>query len=137
MKQSARYATVIIVVHALVATVHGLAHKHLGITLTPAQTLFVVVVITLAPLLALILLWTRWRKLGAALLFLSMLGSLAFGVINHFLITSSDHVLHLAVSPNVVEWRLTFQITAALLVVTEVLGCLVASWSLRSFKRVS
>ena len=127
MKKTAQYAAVIVFAHALVAAVHGIAHQHLGISLTLAQSLFVVVVITLAPLIALLLLWTRLRKWGAALLLLSMLGSLIFGIVNHFLIDSSDHVLHLPPG----EWRLAFQITAALLVITELWGCACGAWSLR------
>ena len=126
MHKSAHYGALIVIAHALVATAHGLAHEHLAINLTFTQKLYVLVVITLAPIVSMILLWTRWRKAGPMLLLLSMLGSLIFGVVNHFLIVSADHVRHLPEG----EWRLTFQITAVLLVVTEVLGCFVGVWAL-------
>ena len=132
MKKSNYYAAVIVLAHALVGMVHGIGHKHLGINLTFTQNLFVIVVITLAPLVTLILLWTRLRKWAAALLFLSMVGSLIFGLMNHFLITSPDHVMHLPAG----EWRLAFQITAGLLVLTELMGCFVAVWLLGGFKVV-
>lgn len=130
MNKSVQYSTAIILAHALVVTVHGVAHEHLAISLTFAQKLFVLVVIVLGPLVALILLWTPLRKWGAALLLLSMLGSLIFGIVNHFLITSSDHVLHLPAG----EWRFVFQLTAGLLSFTELLGCLIGVWSVRAIK---
>jgi hypothetical protein len=131
MNRYAKYGTAFVLAHGLVGTVHGLAHTHMGIDLTFLQKLFIISVITLAPLLAALLLWTRLRKVGAVLLLFSMLGSLIFGVVNHFLITSPDHVLHLPAS----EWRLTFQATAVLLVITECLGCWIAASALRAKER--
>jgi hypothetical protein len=128
MNRYAKYGIACVLGHGLVGTVHGLAHKHMGIDLTFLQRLFIIFVITLAPLLAALLLWTRLRKVGAVLLLFSMLGSLIFGVVNHFLIPSPDHVLHLPVS----DWRLTFQATAVLLVITESLGCWIAALALRA-----
>ena len=128
MHKSTQYGTVIVLAHALVATAHGLAHEYLVINLTFTQKLYVLVVIALAPLVSMILLWTRLRKVGAMLLLLSMLGSLIFGVVNHFLIVSADHVQHLPPG----EWRLAFQITAIGLMVTEVLGCFAGAWALRA-----
>ena len=131
MNRYAKYGTAFVLAHGLVGTVHGLAHTHMGIDLTFLQKLFIISVITLAPLLAALLLWTRLRKVGAVLLLFSMLGSLIFGVVNHFLITSPDHVLHLPAS----EWRLTFQATAVLLVIIECLGCWIAASALRAKER--
>ena len=128
MNRYAKYGIACVLGHGLVGTIHGLAHKHMGIDLTFLQKLFIISVITLAPLLAGLLLWTRFRKVGAVLLLSSMLGSLIFGVVNHFLIPSPDHVLHLPAS----EWRLTFQATAVLLAITECLGCWIAALALRS-----
>ena len=132
MIKSVQFSSAIILAHTLIATVHGVAHEQLGINLTFAQKLFVLMVIILGPLLALLLLWTRLRKWGAALLLLSMLGSLIFGVVNHFLIASADHVLHLPAG----EWRLVFQLTAGLLTLTELLGCLIGAWSVRAIKHI-
>jgi hypothetical protein len=126
MNKNALYGTVIVLIHALVSMVHGLAHQHLAIELTAAQKLFVIVVITLAPLLAMVLLWTRLRRGGAALLLLSMLGSLIFGVVNHFLIISPDHVQHLSIG----SWKFPFQITAVLLAVIEIVGCWIGARAL-------
>ena len=46
---------------------------------------------------------------------------LIFGVANHFLIVSADHVSHLPAG----QWVLPFQVTAVLLALTESVGCLV------------
>lgn len=119
MNKYTRYGTAIVLAHLIVATAHGLAHKHLAIDLSLAQKLFVLAVITVAPLVSMLLLWTRLRKAGAALLSLSMAGSLIFGVINHFVIASADHVMHLPAG----DWRFPFQLTSILLIITECLGC--------------
>ena len=47
----------------------------------------------------------------------TMAGSLVFGIVNHFVIVSPDHVSHVAA-----EWRTLFGTTAALLVATELAG---------------
>jgi hypothetical protein len=122
-----RFCSAIVLIHLLVATLHGVAHRHLGIGLSVNQQLFVVFVITLAPLLAMVFTWTRLRTTGAALLLIAMAGSLIFGVANHYLIVSPDHVSHLAGG----NWALVFQITALFLVITELLGCLMGLKELR------
>jgi hypothetical protein len=128
MNRQALYGTAIVLFHGLASTVHGLAHQHLVIELTATQKLFVIVVITLAPLVSMLLLWTRLWRAGAALLFLSMLGSLIFGLVNHFVIASPDHVQHLSAG----TWRLPFQMTAVLLAVIEILGCWIGARALRA-----
>lgn len=132
MNKYAKYGTAVVLTHAFVAAAHGLAHKHLAIDLTFAQKLFVFAVITIAPLVSMLLLWTRLRKAGAVLLLLSMGGSLIFGVINHFVIASTDHLLHLRGG----DWRFPFQLTAILLAVIEILGCWIGAAALRSKESV-
>jgi hypothetical protein len=107
---------------------HGMAHQHLGISLTAVQEAFVLSVIVMAPLVALALFFTRLQQWAAGLLLLSMLGSLLFGVANHFVLISPDHILHLPAG----EWARSFQITAILLSVTECIGCLLGWLGLRS-----
>jgi hypothetical protein len=46
-----------------------------------------------------------------------MAGSHVFGLVNHFVLGSPDHVAHVAP-----QWRPLFATTAALLAVTEALG---------------
>lgn len=110
-----------IVIHALVSTLHGAAHQTLGVKLSLLQTLFVAVVITISPILAGILLWKGVTRIGAILLVCSMTGSLIFGVYNHFVAISPDHVLHLAITTSK-NWVWIFQSTAVLIAVIEAFG---------------
>ena len=125
-----KYGTGVVLGHALVATAHGSAHAHLGVSLTLGQKVFVLTVITLAPLVSMVLLWTPMRRPAAALLFLSMAGSLIFGVAYHFVIVSNDHVLHLPPG----EWQITFQLTAVFLFITELCGCWIGGRAWQAFK---
>jgi hypothetical protein len=130
MRKLKQYGTTVVLAHFAINVIHGMAHHHLAVTLTLAQGLFVTSVIVVAPIISMILLWTRLKRAGAALLLISMAGSLVFGVVNHFLIVASDHILHLPKG----EWRLTFQITAFLLVAVEALGCWVGVLALRAIE---
>jgi len=57
-----------LVIAHLVATMwHGDAHSTLGIDLSAAQTLYVLVVILAAPVVSAILIWTRFTVYGVGL----------------------------------------------------------------------
>src|SRR5829696_6758690 len=56
------------------------------------QLAFIALVIFAAPVVAAVLLWTRYRVTGAWLLVASMAGSLVFGLLYHFLVPGSDNV---------------------------------------------
>lgn len=112
-------AVAVIVVHLAIAMLHGGAHQHLLIGLSASQQLFVWMVIVGAPLIAALLLLMKHPRAGGLLLFLSMAGSLLFGVWNHFLTRGADNVGSTPSS----GWGLTFQATATLLFLTEALGC--------------
>ncbi len=116
-----RLALAMIVVHAAVATLHGAAHRILGIELSPLQTLYVVLVITLAPLAAGLLLWKRIARAGAIVLACSMAGASVFGAYNHFVAISADHVAHLS-SATHGGWVVIFQATAIMLAFIEPFG---------------
>ena len=84
--------TGLVAVH-LVATVwHGSLHSRLSINLSPRQTIFVFGVILVAPIVGAALLWTRYLSSGLWVFFLSMLGSLLFGVYHHYVMVSSDNI---------------------------------------------
>jgi hypothetical protein len=69
---------------------------------------------------------------GLLLLLASMLGSLVFGGVYHYIIISPDHVAHLPTG----DARGLFRITALLLLVTETFGVAVAAMALQtSLKR--
>ena len=129
---SARYGkrvsvvAIVVIAHLIVNILHGQAHTRLGVGLTTWQQVYVIAVILLAPLVALVLCCTRLIRAGLWLLFVSMLGSLIFGVCYHYVIISPDHVAHLPAG----DARGLFRLTALLLVITEALGATVAGISL-------
>ena len=110
-------ATIIVVAHLAVSLVHGAAHSGAAVPLSALQDVFVWVVILAGPLAALWLIRTG-RPLGPALLALTMGGSLVFGIVNHFVIESADHVAHITSD----AWRLPFQVTAVGLALLEAAG---------------
>jgi cation transport ATPase len=91
--------TALVAIH-LVATIwHGNAHTELDVTLSFAQTVFVYVVILIAPLVAAALVWTRHQTIGLWLFFLSMLGAFLFGAYHHYVLVSPDNIAHLPDGP--------------------------------------
>jgi hypothetical protein len=123
--------TVAVLAHLVVNVLHGRAHTELAVGLSSWQQFYVVAVILLAPLVALILSWTRYIKAGLWLLLAAMLGSLIFGICYHYIIISNDHVAHLPPG----EARGLFRITALLLAVTEIVGVAVAAIAIRTLLR--
>ena len=118
MKASAAIA---VLAHLLVSLVHGYAHNQLGVGLSAWQNLYVLIVITLAPLIALALVWIRRARAGFALLAISMVGSLIFGGYFHYIGISPDHVSHLPAG----DAQGMFRVTAVALLATEVFGAIV------------
>lgn len=125
------WVAIVVLAHLVVNLLHGNAHTSLGVGLSSWQTVYVLTVILLSPLLALVLSFTRYLRAGLWLLLLSMLGSFIFGFLYHYIIISPDHVAHLPAG----DARGLFRVTAVLLLVTEALGVVVAGMALRrSFK---
>ena len=123
----ARLALAAVVAHAAVLVAHSTAHEILGVKASPAQLVFIVAVIIVAPLVAGLLLWKRKGKAGAWLLICSMVGSLVFGIYYHFVADTTDHVSHVArMTP--AGWAVVFQATALLLALIEAFGAW-AGWS--------
>ena len=87
--------TVLVIVHLIASLWHGSAHTHLAIELSTKQTLFIYVVIIIAPVVAAILVWTRYESMGLWVFFLSMLGSFLFGAYQHYVLVSPDNISHL------------------------------------------
>ena len=126
MAKVAKYGTSVVVAHAIVVGLHGFTHEVLPVSLSLFQSCFIGVVICFAPILAAILLWTQCARVGAVVLLGSMLGALAFGLYNHFILISLDHVSQVPFT----GWGFLFQITAVLLAVMEGLGVGVGIWGL-------
>lgn len=109
-----------VLVHLVISMAHGAAHDGAHVLMSPAANLFVFIVILAGPLAGLALSW-RSKRLGGAIVALTMGASLLFGFVNHFVLESADHVSHVEE-----QWRLLFGTTAALLTVTEALGVVLA-----------
>jgi hypothetical protein len=123
--------TLTVLAHLVVNVFHGRAHTELAVGLSNWQQAYVLLVILLAPLVALLLTWTRYARAGVWLLLLSMLGALIFGAVYHYVIISNDHVAHLPPG----DARGMFQVTALLLLVTETAGVIVAAIVMRRFSK--
>ncbi len=115
----AQYGTAIAVIHAIANGLHGLAHIKIPVALSLVQSLFVGVVIFPIPILAAILLWTQFYRLGNWLLLGSLAGSFFFGLYNHFIVISPDHVSQVSFT----GWGILFQVTAILILIVDGLGC--------------
>ena len=120
-------STVSVLAHLVVSIVHGRAHESLAVGLSSWQNIYVLTVIVIAPLIAMLLIWTRLARPGLVLLVISMAGSLIFGVAYHYVVISPDHVSH--IPPG--DAQGLFRTTALLLVLTELFGVVVGLWALR------
>jgi NADPH:quinone reductase-like Zn-dependent oxidoreductase len=114
--------TALVVFHLVASFWHGSAHAQLAIALPPEKTIFVYVVILIAPIVAAVLLWTRYVSIGLWVFFLSMLGALLFGAYHHYVLVSSDNIGHLPVgSPESHSQFITSAAVIALLELTSAL----------------
>ena len=105
-----------VLAHLVVTLAHGRAHDGGHVALGAAGYAFVLTVIVAGPLAGLALSLIQ-RRAGAIVVASTMAGALVFGVVNHFVFISPDHVSQVAD-----EWRPLFTATAWLLVVSEVAG---------------
>jgi len=126
-----RWLTAAVLAHLIISLVHGAAHSGAQVPLSPAANLFVFTVILAGPLVGLALTWPAPR-IGSWLIAITMAASLVFGVVNHFVLASPDHVAQVAP-----QWRPMFSTTAILLAVTEALGFGLAIRSARERTQVS
>lgn len=118
----------VIALHAIVAIIHNQAHQEISVALSALQSTFALVVIVVAPILAAAIIWRGSSRLGAIVLIASLLGALAFGVVNHYLVASTDNVAQVAPS----GWGQIFTLTALGLALTELAGVLVGAALLRA-----
>ncbi len=133
MKRNAAIATALVLIHLVIAVLHGQAHKSLGVDLAPWQWSYVYIVITAMPLVAMMLYWTPLPALGGLFLFVSMTGSLVFGVYYHFVEISPDNVNHLPEG----HAQGMFIATAILLAITEAAAAAFGFWTFVKVKNPS
>ena len=121
-----KYAAILVWLHLLIVIVHGLSHVINHVNQSILSYAFIIVVIVAAPLLALLLLSTRRLRPGTLVLTVSMLGSLLFGLVNHFMIPGADNVAQ--VMPG--GWQTVFLLTSILLAISEAAGTAIGLWGL-------
>lgn len=84
-----------------------------------------------APIVAAVLLWTRYRRVGAWLLATSLVGSLVFDLVYHFIVPGPDNAFTLPPG----TWRTALRDSAALLLVLPGVGVLVGLWAAKRLSR--
>src|SRR4029079_19746718 len=94
-----RWLTAAVLSHLAISFVHGAAHFGADVPMPTAAYLLVYLVILAGPLVGLALSLLGWR-IGNWTIAITMAASLVFGVVNHFLLASPDHVSHVAQ-----QWR--------------------------------
>ncbi len=78
--------------HLLAVGFHAAAHHLAVVPNTPGQIVYIVLVVILAPIVALAMVRRRAVSAAALLLGLALLGSLIFGVVFHYVLHSPDLV---------------------------------------------
>jgi hypothetical protein len=120
--------TGLVLVHLAASLWHGSAHTHLGIELSTEQTLFIYIVIIIAPVVAAILAWTRYESMGLWMFFLSMLGNFLFGAYHHYVLVSPDNISHLP--PGTPESHSHFITSAGVIALVELASALYGAFCL-------
>jgi hypothetical protein len=119
----------LVAAHLVVSLAHGLAHVMLAIPATAADDAFRILVIGLAPIVALPMLrHPATQRLGAGALTGSLGAAWLYGVVNHFVVAGDDHVI----LPATTGWGWVFAMTASLLFVLEAGGALLGAMLLRT-----
>lgn len=120
MRNQAIVVTIFLIIHHAVAVMHGGVHTEIPVILSSFQNFFVTVVMLLLPLVAVILAWTRYAKMGLLLLAVCMAGSLFFDVYHHYILVSPDNIAHLPDAPDHVHSRFVW--TAHALTMLQLIG---------------
>ena len=118
----------LVALHSLALVVHSQAHQAVPVPLSALQNAFAVIVIVIAPLVAIALIWRGSPRFGGTLLGASLLGAFLFGFINHYILESPDNVAQIPAT----EWGNAFTLSAHALAVTELGGALAALWLLNA-----
>jgi hypothetical protein len=118
----------VVALHLIVAFVHNQAHQQVDVALSTIQTAFALVVVIAAPGVAAATIWRGSPRIGAAMLVISMLASLAFGFINHFVLDTPDQLAHIPTD----GWGQIFTVSAYALALTELAGVLAGAAFLRT-----
>jgi hypothetical protein len=122
--------TALVAVHLAATLWHGSLHTQLSINLSPWQTVFILLVILVAPIVGAALVWTRFVSIGLWVFFLSMLGAFLFGVYHHYVMVSPDNINYLpGTNP---ELHHLFTISAGTIALLELASALYGAFCLGS-----
>ena len=124
--------TGLVAIHLAASLWHGSAHTQLAIELPPHKTLFIFIVIIIAPVVAASLVWTRYIAIGLWVFFLSMLGALLFGAYHHYVLVSPDNISHLPAGS--LESHSQFITSAGVIGLLELAAALYAAFCLGSHR---
>ena len=128
MKIETIIVTVVVLIHHIIAFVHGGVHTELTILMALWQTFFINIVIVLIPLVGVVFLWTRHRKLGLYGVIVGMVGALLFGIVHHYMLVSPDHISHLPAAAAHIHAK--FEWTAGAIVMLEGIVAALAAYFL-------
>ena len=90
VKSDVALLAIVAALHLVIGGAHQYAHGVAGVENSPLQVLFIVLVVTIAPWVAVWLAWRRILLVGAVLFSVSMAASLVFGLAVHFAVESPD-----------------------------------------------
>jgi len=126
-----RKLTILIAANLVVLALHAASHSILGVVLSDFQSLFVLVALIIAPIIAVPLLYTRLRT-GLWLLLVSMLSSFIFGFTYHIILPGVDNIF--AVPSG--DWKIVFQGTTVFLGLLEAVGTFLSALGLLRLRTV-
>lgn len=119
-----RTAIALVGLHYLVNLAHGAVHGAIPVPLTTAQTAFVVLVVTVGPVLGIWLLRGDRDSIGWATLAVVLVAAFCFSVVFHYVLATPDHVAHVPDG----SWKLPFEATAGAVTAVDGGGAVLAGW---------
>jgi hypothetical protein len=123
-----RAALWIVALHAVVSSLHGIAHLLIPVPIGMTELVYILLVIAVAPILGVWLMRPPYYRTGARLLLAGMAGALVFGLAEHFVLPGGDNVAQVPAG----AWLGTFQWTSVGLLITEAIGTLVGLAALKA-----
>ena len=124
-KKASRLALALVLIHLAVSFVHGAAHSLTNVMLSLFGSVYVLVVITIGPVIAVILLYTKLHSIGAWTFLLTMTGSFCFGVLYHFILHGPDNVVNF-------QGHSLFTWSAIGIAILEFVGMVFGLWLIRA-----
>lgn len=123
----------VVVLHFLIALIHGIAHGRVSVDLTTWQGVFVGAVVVIAPVAGVVVRARGRRRVGTLVTAVSMLAAFVFGTLYHFVLGGDDNIrLHGAwnASAHPSAWAWVFTVSAVGVVASEMAGAVVAGMAL-------